>query len=153
MESLESILAKHPFFSGLDEKHFATIVGCASNVRFDAGSTMFRQGDEANRFYLIRHGKVAVQVPATGGTPVTIQTVGDGNVLGWSWLVPPHYWRFDAQAIEPVRAIAMDGRCLRGKCEDDHDLGYELLKRFSAIMAERLEMTRVQLLDIYGVPA
>jgi hypothetical protein len=93
---------------------------------------------------------VALEVTAPGRAPLVVQTLGAGEILGWSWLVPPHHWLFDAVALEQTRAIALDGRCLRGKCEADHDLGYELLKRFALIMEERLEATRLQLLDLYG---
>jgi CRP-like cAMP-binding protein len=82
---------------------------------------------------------------------VAIDTYGEGDVLGWSWLIPPYHWRFDARAIEPTRAISLDARCMRTKCENDHDLGYELMKRFARIIEQRLDATRWQLLDVYGV--
>ncbi len=151
METLERILAEHPFFAGLDARHIQLIVGCATNVRFDAGQFIFREGEEANEFYVIRHGKVALEIFVPGRGPVTIQTLGEGEILGWSWLIPPYHWHFNARAIELTRAIALDGKCLRAKCEDDHDLGYELLKRFAHIVEQRLQATRLQLLDVYGV--
>ena len=79
-----------------------------------------------------------------------IQTIDEGDVLGWSWLFPPYVWHFDVKAVELTRAIAMDGECLRNKCEEDHELGYEIMKRFSHVMVNRLSATRLQLLDIYG---
>jgi len=150
METLEPLLAEHPFFKGLEPHHIRLLVGCASNVRFNPGEFLFREGEEANKFFVIRYGKVSVEVYQPQKGPLTIQTLGDGDVLGWSWLVSPYQWRFDARAMELTRAIALDGKCLRGKCEDDHGLGYELLKRFAGMIADRLEATRVQLLDIYG---
>ncbi len=87
---------------------------------------------------------------APGRPPLVLQTVGAGDILGWSWLIPPYHWMFDAVALEPTRTIALDGRCLRGKCEADRVLGYELLKRFAHIMEQRLQATRLQLLDLYG---
>ena len=108
-----------------------------------------REGEEANQFYMIRQGRVAVEIGDTERGPIIVQTVEEGEVLGWSWLIPPFRWRFDARAIELTRAIAMDGKCLRTKSEEDCDLGYELLKRFSLIVAERLDATRLQLLDVY----
>jgi CRP-like cAMP-binding protein len=98
---------------------------------------------------MIRQGKVAIEILAPELGPITVQTVGEGDVLGWSWLIPPYRWRFGARAVELTRAITLDGKCLRQKSEEDHDLGYELLKRFSGIIVERLEATRLQLLDIY----
>ena len=151
METFQRIVAEHPFFEGLAAEHVQLIVGCASNVRFDAGQFIFRAGEEADQFYLIRHGRVALEIAAPQGPPITIQTIGEGEILGWSWLIPPYHWHFDARAIELTRAIALDGKCLREKCEEDHDLGYELLKRFAHIMDQRLQATRLQLLDVYGV--
>jgi CRP-like cAMP-binding protein len=111
---------------------------------------ILREGEEANHFYLIRSGKVTLQLMTPNKGPVIIQTLHEGDILGWSWLIPPFTWHFDAQAIELTRMIALDGKCLRTKCESDHDLGYELLKRFADILTKRLESTRLQLLDIYG---
>jgi len=150
MENLERVLAGHPFFADLAPAHLAVLTGCATNVRIAAGRFLCRTGEEANRFYLIRAGKVAVELLPPGREPVVVQTLRDGEILGWSWLVPPHHWSFDAVALEETRAVALDGTCLRGKCEADHDLGYELLKRFSVVIARRLEATRLQLLDVYS---
>jgi CRP-like cAMP-binding protein len=149
-ESLERILGEHPFFGGMEEPYLQLFVDCASNVRFNAGEMIFREGEEANTFYLIRHGRVALETSAPQRGSVIIETLGEGNVLGWSWMVPPFRWRFDARAMEPVRAIALDGRCLRGRSEEDHDLGYELMKRCAQVMEQRLQAARLQLLDVYG---
>jgi CRP-like cAMP-binding protein len=146
METLKGILTAHPFLSGLDDRHLDLLVGCASNVRFDAGQFILREGEEANQFYLIRHGKVALEVSAPQHGPIIILTLDEGEILGWSWLVPPYRWRFDARAVELTRAIALDGKCLRTKSEEDHELGYELLKRFAHIIDKRLAATRMQLL-------
>jgi len=150
METLESYLAEHPFLKDLPPRHRKLIVGCASNVRFDAGTYIFREGEEADRFFLVRHGRVALEIFAPGRGPFTIQTLREGEILGWSWLIPPFHWHFDARAVDLVRAIALDGKCLRGKCDEDHELGYEILKRFSHVMEENLKATRLQLLDVYG---
>ena len=150
METLERILALHEFFEGLDPEYLKLIVGCASNVKFPAHTHLFREGEEAHHFYLIRAGKIALEVYAPQRPPIVIETLEEGEILGFSWLLPPYTWRFDARVIEPVRAIALDGKCLRGKCDENHDLGYELLKRISNIMDQRLVATRMQLLDIYA---
>jgi CRP-like cAMP-binding protein len=118
-------------------------------VRFNAGQFLFHEGEEANEFYMIREGKVAVQIQGAERGPITVQTIGEGEVLGWSWLIPPYRWRFDVKALELTRAIALDGKCLRTKSEEDHDLGYQLLRRFAGIIVERLEAARLQLLDVY----
>lgn len=150
-QTVEPILAQHPFVKDLDPRHLGIIVGCASNVRFDAGTYIFREGQEANQFYIIRHGKVALELFAAERGVLTIQTLGVGEVLGWSWLFAPYQWLFDARALELTRAIALDGKCLRGKCDEDHSLGYEMVKRFAQVIIERLQAARLQLLDVYGV--
>jgi len=151
MKTLEGILSKHPFFEELDPRYITLAVGCAANVRFDAGDIIFREGEETNDFYLIREGKVALEVFSPGYGSLTVQTLQDGEILGWSWLIPPYHWRFDARAAEMTRAIAFDGKCLRDKCEQDHDMGYELLKRIASILGERLDSTRFQLRGLYDV--
>lgn len=150
METLERILAEHPFFEGLEPEYLKVLVGCASNVRFQAGAYLFREGEEASHFYLIRQGRVAVEIYAPQRPPIMVQTLEGGDILGWSWLIPPYHWRFDARVVELARAIALDGKCLRSKCEENHDLGYALLKRFAHIVDQRLQATRIQLLDVYA---
>ena len=150
VESLEAIIADHSFFSDLEQRYVQSLTGCAANVRFDAGTYLFREGEPADRFYLIRQGKAAIEISAPPRKPIIVQTLGAGEILGWSWLVPPYQWRFHARAVEPVRAITLDGKCLRARCEENHDLGYELLKRFAQVMTQRLEATRFQLLDVYA---
>lgn len=147
---LETILQEHPFFKGMSTKHLDILGGCASNVTFDVGEKIFELGSDADKFYIIREGLVAVQIQPQDRGAITIQTLGEGRVLGWSWLFPPYRWSFDAEALAPVRAIALDGKCLREKCDKDPELGYELLKRFCSIVVQRLEATRVQLIDLYG---
>ncbi|UCG51163.1 MAG: cyclic nucleotide-binding domain-containing protein [Candidatus Latescibacterota bacterium] len=150
MGTLESILAEHPFLEGLDPPHLEVIAGCASNVRFNKGDYIFREEDEADRFFLIRHGLVALDVFVPQRGPVTIDTIQEGDVLGWSWLFPPYSWHFDARALQLTRAVAFDGKCLREKCDKDVQLGYELVKRFAQVIMQRLQSARLQLLDIYG---
>jgi CRP-like cAMP-binding protein len=151
MHNLEPMLAEHPFLNGLDAKYLELLTGCASNVRFDAGQSIFREGESANQFFIIRHGQVALQSYSPARGAVTILTLGEGDVLGWSWLIPPYQWHFDAQALTLVRAIAFDAACLRTKCEQDHDLGYELMKRVAEIIVQRLHATRLQMMDVYAV--
>ena len=151
MNTLEPILAEHDFFTGLEPRSLQVIAGCASHVRFAADHAIFHEGEEATQFYLIRHGKVALETFAPGRGVVPIETLPAGEVLGWSWLFPPYRWHFSARALEVTRAIALDGVCLRKKCEQDHDLGYELMSRFAQTIIQRLQATRLQLLDVYQV--
>ena len=150
MGTLEAILAEHPFLKGLDPAHIELIAGCASNVRFNKGDFIFREEDEADRFYLIRHGLVALDVFVPQRGPVTIDTIQEGEVVGWSWLFPPYRWHFDARALQLTRAVAFDGKCLREKCDKDAKLGYDLVTRFSQVIMQRLQSSRLQLLDLYG---
>jgi CRP-like cAMP-binding protein len=150
VHTLEPILERHPFFAGFEDHHLELLVGCASNVRFNAGEHILREGGDANQFYLIRAGAVRLEVFAREREPIAIQTLGEGDILGWSWLVPPYRWSLDARAIELTRAIALDGACLRQKCEEDAQLGYALHKRFTSIIANQLRATQLQLLDVYG---
>jgi CRP/FNR family cyclic AMP-dependent transcriptional regulator len=150
METIDAILQEAPVFHGLDRGALEVVAGCATNVRFLEGEVLFREGDSADAFYLVRHGSIALEafVPTRG--PVTIETIEPGEVIGWSWLFPPYRWHFDAKALTLVRATAFDGACLRGKCEADSTLGYDLMSRFAQVLIERLQWTRLRLLDVYG---
>jgi len=151
IETLKTLLAEHPFVRGLDSRYIDLLVSCASNVRFQPGEFIFREGGDAEQFYLLRHGRAAIEIYAAERGSITVMTVGEGEVLGWSWLFPPYRWMFDAKALELTRAIALDGKCLRGKCDADHELGYELMKRSVQVAEQRLQATRLQLLNLYDV--
>jgi CRP/FNR family transcriptional regulator, cyclic AMP receptor protein len=148
--TLENVLAEVPFLSGLGPDKLALLAGCAGNVRFAAGENLFREDDPADTFYILRQGSVALEtfVPARG--PVLIETIDAGEVIGWSWLFAPYRWHFDARALTLVRATGFDGACLRQKCADDPALGYDLMSRFAQVLIERLQWTRLRLLDVYG---
>jgi CRP-like cAMP-binding protein len=152
MRTIDTLLGEVPLFEGLAADELELLAGCASNARFRQGELLFREGEAADTFYVVRHGTVALEtfVPPYGG--VTIQTVEAGEVVGWSWLFEPHRWHLDARALTTVRATAFDASCLRRKCEDDPALGYDLMKRFAQVMIERLQWTRLRLLDVYGHP-
>lgn len=146
MQTLESILAEFPFFKGLDQRYIQLIAGCASDVYFNSGELILREGEEADQSYIIRHGKVALEMAfVPEREPITIHTIGEGDVLGWSWLFPPYRWRFSARTVSSTETIVLDGKYLRIKCEEDHDLGYELLKRFAEIIEQRFQAMRRRL--------
>jgi CRP-like cAMP-binding protein len=153
VETLEPILAEHPFFHGMDRSLLQVLVGCACNVRFEQDEVIFREGEEADKFYLVRSGRVALQLFADRRGPLTITTLEEGDILGWSWLSSPYRWKFTARATEVTRAIYLNGKCLREKSERDYRLGYELLKRFVHIIEDRLQATRMQLLNVYETGA
>ena len=150
MQTIEELLAEAPAFNGMSEEHLALIAGCARNTTFEDGEYLMREGDSADTFFVIRHGRVAMEifVPQRGG--VTIETIDDGDLLGWSWLVPPFRQHLDARAVGNVHTVAFDAACLRGKSDTDPVLGYELMRRFIPVIVERLQATRMRLLDVYG---
>jgi CRP/FNR family cyclic AMP-dependent transcriptional regulator len=150
MGTIEGILRDVPLFAGLTAPELELIAGCGSNVRFQEGELLFRDGDEADTFYVLRHGSIALETFVATRGPVTIETLEAGEIVGWSWLFPPHRWHFDARALSLVRATSFDGACLRAKCETDPRLGYDLMSRFAQIVIERLQQTRIRLLDVYG---
>lgn len=150
MKDIKTLIQEHPFFAGLDAAYLELAAGCASNAHFHAGEYLFHEGDPADHFYLLRSGRVGLEIAAPGREPVTLETIQAGEVIGWSWLFPPYLWQFDAKATETVKATAFDGKCLRQKCQANHDLGYELAMRSAQIMIQRLQATRLQLLDVYA---
>ena len=150
MQEIDELLEDIDVFRGLSDEHLDLIAGCALNRVFADGDKLLSENEQANTFFAIRHGTVALEtyVPQRGA--VTIETLHGGDVLGWSWLFEPYRWQFDARATEPVAAIAFDGACLRRKCDEDTQLGYVLMGRFAEVMVERLQATRLRLLDVYG---
>lgn len=148
MDNLKRFLQEHQFFQGLGDDYLELLAGCALNTRFKANEYVCREGEESNMFYIIRDGLIAIQIPIQSGHALTIKNIEKNDIIGWSWLFPPHYWRFNAVAKKETRAIALDGECLRLKCDSNHELGYELSKRFAKVIETRLEATRLQLVDV-----
>ena len=149
IEGLGRIIDEHPFFRRIDGKFRSLLVGCAANERLDAGQYLFRQGGHADKFYLVRAGSLQLEVHAPGRT-IVVDTVDEGEIVGWSWLVEPYRWTFDARAVTLLRLVSFDAKCLRGKMEADAELGYEVLRRFVPVIGQRLAATRLRLIDIYG---
>ena len=151
-------LTEQPFLKDLDPRFIEQMADCAFTTRFEPGQQICREGEPADRFYILVGGQVALEMYAPGARGAgeahmhTVQTLYEWEPLGWSWLFPPYRWHFDVRALTPVEALAFDARCLRGKCEQDHDLGYELMKRFTQIVIERLQAARFQMMDVYRVP-
>jgi len=144
---MAAIVASHPFLKDLDPHQQRILADCAMEKTFEADELIFREGDPANRFYLILEGKVALESYVKERGRVEIQTIASNDVLGWSWLLPPYYWQFDARAVEPTKAIFFYATPLRDEAEEDHELGYQLYKRISAVMLKRLQATRRRLLE------
>ncbi|MGH1360755.1 MAG: cyclic nucleotide-binding domain-containing protein [Burkholderiaceae bacterium] len=150
MKEIPDLLREHLFTQGLDDYIVEAIAGCARNVSFDAGEYVFREGGEARFFYLIRRGHVALEMFAPGRGPVTFISLKSGDLLGVSWLLPPYRWGYDARTVASTQAIAFDAQCLRQKCEADHHLGYEMMKRFIGPLAQRLHSARLQSADLFS---
>jgi CRP/FNR family transcriptional regulator, cyclic AMP receptor protein len=150
MQTVEELLGEAKALQALAPEHRDALAGCARNCVFQPGDWIMREGDQANAFYVIREGAVALETEIPGRGAVVLQTLHDGELLGWSWLVPPYRTAFDARATATTLAISLDGACLRGKCEADPALGYDLLKLLSGVFVHRLQDTRLRLLDLYG---
>ncbi len=141
-ESMATRVALHPFLVGMNQTQLALLTDCAIPVRFEEGQIIFREDEMANRFYLIESGKVVLESTGGVGDLVVIDTIGAGDLLGWSWMFPPYVWHFTARAVERTEVIFFYGTILREYCERDPLLGYELFKRMSAVMVKRLQGAR-----------
>jgi CRP-like cAMP-binding protein len=149
-EPLSTRIALHPFLAGMNHHQLALLTDCAVTRHFNTNQIVLREGELANGFYLIESGKVALESVIGYGESISIQIVGAGDLLGWSWMFPPYVWQFTARAIEPTTALFFYAAILREYCEKDHSLGYELLKRISAVMVMRLQAAHDKMLSIYS---
>ena len=149
-EKMATRVALHPFLAGMDRKHLALLTDCAVATHFKKGQVILKEGEQANRFYLVESGKVILESGRAYGRPVIIDTIGAGDLLGWSWMFSPYTWRFTARAAEPTTAIFFYGTILREYCERDHSLGYELLKRMTGIMMRRMQAARQKMIDVHA---
>ena len=149
-KTIRDLLAEHPFFDGMADPYLDLIAGCGENVHFKTGAFLMREGEEATSFFLLRKGIVAIEAycPVKGG--MTVSQRHEGDVVGFSWLFPPYRTAFDACARTDVEAVMLHGDCFRGKAQQDHELGYELMSRFTHLMLGALQATRRQMLDVYG---
>lgn len=149
-EPMATRVELHPFFAGMDHKQLGLITDCAIPAEFRKGEVILRQGERAKQFYVIETGKVSLETEDDSGQAVVVDTIGAGELLGWSWMFPSYAWRFTARAIEPTRAIILYGEILRQYCERDHLLGYELFKRMTPIMLDRLQKARERMVAVHA---
>jgi CRP-like cAMP-binding protein len=149
IKNIKELLVEAPFFGGMEDKYLDLLSGCGTLVHFKAGEFLLKEGEEANSFFLIRKGDVMIE-SATPGNVLSVAKIGERGIVGYSWLFPPYRSQFDARAVTDVEAVHLDGKCLRGKAEDDHELGYQFMKRFASIMVDHMHAARRQALDIYG---
>jgi CRP/FNR family transcriptional regulator, cyclic AMP receptor protein len=153
IETTAEALAAHPFLHGLSHDHLAVLADTACDVTFPARHRLFEDGGSANRFWLLQSGHVTLDLHVPGQGRMKIETIGMGELLGWSWLFPPYRWAFGAVAASPVEAFEFDARAVRGCCESDPALGYELTTRLARVLARRLQATRIRLITAAGHPA
>ncbi len=151
-QSIEDYLPTHAFFSGLDDSFMKFLSDSATQLRVKKGDVLFQQGERADKFYLLRNGQMSVQVPALMGPTLEIQTLGEDQILGWSWLISPYRWNFQARALDDSDLLEFDGSAILARCEEDPKFGYELLKRFAALMSERLDAARQKMMDEWNPP-
>ena len=152
MQSIENYLSAHSFFSGLEDGFMKFLSNSAQELQIKEGNVLFQQGKPADKFYLLRRGHVSVQVPALVGPTLELQVLGEDQILGWSWLIPPYRWNFQARALEDSELLEFDGRAILARCEEDPKFGYELFKRFAALMSERLDSARQKIMDQWDPP-
>lgn len=150
MKTMDQIIREHPFFKDFAEPDLLFISSCGQNKVFKKDEIVAKEGASADEFYLIREGKIAVCANLPNRRYKIIQTLNPGEIFGWSWLFPPYQWMFEGRAMEQVHVVALNGKCLRKKLEQQPALGYQVMKRFSQLMIARLNATRLQLLDLYG---
>lgn len=143
-------VAAHPFTQGMTHEQLALLTDCAMLTHFEKGQVVMREGEMADRFYLIESGKIVLLSSVGEGAPVVVDAIGAGDLLGWSWIFPPYSWHFTAQATEDTQAIFFYGTILREYCERNHSLGYELFKRMSAVMIKRLQAAREKMLAVHA---
>jgi CRP-like cAMP-binding protein len=147
--SIRDLLAAQPVLLGLEPADIDLIAGCGHNEVYAAGAFLAHEDDQANHFFIVREGRVALEMHASTG-PLLIDTIGSGDLVGWSWLFPPYRWVFDVAALQTTHAVVIDSACLRDKCDADPAFGYRVIRRFSQVLVDRLQATRVRLLDLYG---
>ena len=145
--SLYTLIAKQPFLKGLNSQQLQQLAGSALEMKFETGTTIFEEGSPANRFYLILTGRVELSSEMEDRNVIPIQTLGPGDDLGWSWLFPPYAMHFMARALEPTTAIFFYGTRLREQCEQDHELGYQLMKRIAEVATQSLGATQRRLMQ------
>jgi len=150
MKEMIDIISEHPFLAGLDQALMATIAGCAKNAVYNKDEYLFREGEPAHSLYLVRHGKVSLEMFAPGKKPISFLTVKEGESLGLSALIEPYQSLYDAQALEPTRVVVFDHHCLLEKCEADHEVGYTVMKRMLPLLSKRLQAARLQSANLYG---
>jgi len=151
-QTIEDYLSNHAFFSGMDNSFVKFLSDSVTELQIPKGSVLFQYGKPADKFYLLRKGQVSVHVPALMGPTLDIQTLGEDQILGWSWLIPPYRWNFQARALEDSDLLEFDGSAILTRCEEDPKFGYDVFKRFAELMSKRLDAARQKMMDEWNPP-
>lgn len=146
-QPITEYLSNHIFFSELSDEVVNYLCQCVSVHKIKKGQTLFQQGERADKFYIVLSGQISIQIPAVLGPTLEIQTLGKDQVLGWSWLISPYQWSFQAKTEEDTELLEFDSTAILARCEQDPQFGYVLLKRFAELMAERLDAARLKMMD------
>lgn len=147
--TIRELLAVQPVLAGLEAGDLDLMAGCGRLAVIEAGARLAREGDPAEQFFVVRAGRVALEIDSPTG-PLVVETLEAGDLVGWSWIFPPYRWVYDVEVLESAHVVVIDAGCLRQKCEADPEFGYRVMKRFAQVVAERLAATRIRLLDLYG---
>ena len=146
-QSTTGYLSAHEFFSEFSDDVLKFLCECSSTREIKKGQILFRQGEHADKFYVVRNGRISIQMPAIMGPTLEIQTLGKDQVLGWSWLISPYQWNFQTKAEEDSELLQFDGTAILERCEQEPKFGYELLKKFAGLMSVRLNAARQKMMD------
>ena len=150
MKTIEDLVRENPVFEDVDNDILSMISGCGQNVAFEEGALLFREGDSADHFFLLRGGDVSLEIFVPGRGPMIFKTLGENEFAGTSWLIPPYRWKYDARAKSRVHAISFDAQCMRDKSEADNRVGYALMKKFVPVLIDRLQTAQLQMLDVFS---
>lgn len=151
-ESIVQVLAEAPVFSGMSQDFLTRLAKNAHEIEVESGTLLFRGGAPADHFFLLLEGGVSIEIPAVAGPTLQVQRLTPVRVLGWSWLLPPFKWTFNARTTSESRLLEFDGRAVLAQCEQDPAFGYEVIKRFSGLMAERLDAAHRKMMDQWSPP-
>jgi len=146
-QSTIEYLSTHEFFTEFSDDILKFLCECSSTNEIKKGHILFRQGESANKFYVVRNGRISIEMPAIMGPTLEIQTLDMDQVLGWSWLISPYQWNFQTKAEEDTELLAFDGTAILERCEQEPKFGYELLKKFAGLMSVRLNVARQKMMD------
>lgn len=145
--AIEKVLVDAPAFSGLGDEYARRLAEHGKEIEIANGEVLFRSGEPAKSFFLLVDGEISIEIPAVSGPTLRVQRLTPVRVLGWSWLLPPFKWSFNAKGERDSKLIAFDGEAVLEACEADPAFGYEVIKRFSGLMAERLDAAHRRMME------